>query len=68
MYTTHLHGIAQQTADENLDPDTVANWNFLGEKDFFADGRYDRQIRISLTYRDVLKVAKFNLGNSLFKR
>ncbi|KAH0607105.1 uncharacterized protein H6S33_003093 [Morchella sextelata] len=68
MYTTHLHGIAQQTVDENIGPETVANWDLLGEKDLFADGRYDRQIRTSLTYRDVLKVAKFNLGNSLFKR
>lgn len=68
MYTTHLHGIAQIIADENLGPETVANWDLLGDKTYFADGRYNRETRTSLTYRDVLKVSKFALRNSLFKR
>lgn len=68
MYTTHLHGIAQTVTDENLSPETVANWDLLGDKAYFAAGRYDRETRTSLTYRDVLKVSKFALRNSLFKR
>lgn len=68
MYTTHLHGIAQAVADEDLGPETVANWDLLGDKTCFTAGRYDREIRTSLTYRDVLKVSKFALRNSLFKR
>lgn len=68
MYTAHLHGIAQAVADENLGPETVANWDLLGDKTCFTAGRYDREIRTSLTYRDVLKVSKFALRNSLFKR
>lgn len=68
IYTSHLHGIAQKIADEDLGPDTVANWDLLGNKASFVDGHYDRKIRTSLTYRDVLKVSKFSLKNSLFKR
>lgn len=68
MYTTHLHGIAQTTADKNLGPETIANWDLLGKKTSFAAGSYEREVRTSLTYRDVLKVSKFALRNLLFKR
>lgn len=68
MYRTHLHGIAQTTTDENLGPSTVANWDILGDRASFVDGHYNRQVRASLTYRDVLKVSKFSLQNSPFKR
>lgn len=68
MYTAHLHGIAQIIEDKNLGPETITNWDLLGDKTYFATGRYDREIRTSLTYRDVLKVSKFALRNSLFKR
>lgn len=67
MYMTHLHGIAQTTTDENLGPSTVANWDILGDRASFVDGHYNRQVRTSLTYRDVLKVSKFSLRNSPFK-
>ncbi|KAI9785159.1 MAG: hypothetical protein M1839_000797 [Geoglossum umbratile] len=63
LYKEHLHGIAEITADENLGSSTIANWNLLGSPQDFQTGRYDRQTRTSLTYRDVLKVS--NIGNSL---
>lgn len=68
MYTTHLHGIAQTIADKNLGPETIANWDLLGDKTHFAAGSYEREVRTSLTYRDVLKVSKFALRNLLLKR
>ena len=66
MYTSHLHGIKATSADEDLNNTTIANWELLGNASVFADGRYDRQTRTSLTYRDVLKVS--NIGNKLFGR
>ena len=63
LYNEHLHGIAEITSDENLSSSTIANWNLLGSPQDFENGRYDRQTRTSLTYRDVLKVS--NIGNSL---
>lgn len=58
MYRVTLHGIAEREADEQLGPDTVINWNMLGEPAAYVSGTVSRQTRISLTYRDVLKVAK----------
>ncbi|KAH0541351.1 hypothetical protein FGG08_004189 [Glutinoglossum americanum] len=63
LYKEHLHGIAEVTSDEDLGSPTIANWNLLGSPQDFETGRYDRQTRASLTYRDVLKVS--NIGNSL---
>ncbi|KAL1989325.1 hypothetical protein VTN96DRAFT_87 [Rasamsonia emersonii] len=64
LYTKYLHGIAERETDEDLGPETISNWDLLGEKDRYAEtGRYTRQTRISLTYRDVLQVAK--IGNSV---
>jgi alkylated DNA repair protein alkB family protein 6 len=60
MYTDHLHGIQNITADEDLNETTVANWTLLGDKEAFSIGRYERQTRTSLTYRDVIKVS--NVG------
>ncbi|KAF2183024.1 hypothetical protein K469DRAFT_728133 [Zopfia rhizophila CBS 207.26] len=58
-YTDLLHGISPIGVDENLSPDTVANWFLLAEPDLFeeAGGKNERSTRISLTYRDVLKVS-----------
>lgn len=64
MYTNYMHGIDSVEADENIGPQTVANWDLLADKDAFVEERYERQTRTSLTYRDVLKVSK--LGNKLF--
>ncbi|EAW08192.1 uncharacterized protein ACLA_029200 [Aspergillus clavatus NRRL 1] len=63
IYTDFLHGIADVNSDEGLSPDMISNWDLLREKDRYQCGRYDRGTRISLTYRDVLKVSK--LGNTM---
>lgn len=63
MYNGVLHGIAERKIDENLGSDNIANWDMLGSKAAFGNGAYERKTRVSLTYRDVLKVSK--LGNSL---
>ncbi|KAL2014668.1 hypothetical protein VTN00DRAFT_2193 [Thermoascus crustaceus] len=63
MYTDYLHGIAETERDEGLSANTICNWDLLGEKEQYECGWYERETRISLTYRDVLKVAK--LGNSV---
>ncbi|KAJ5364117.1 Alpha-ketoglutarate-dependent dioxygenase alkB [Penicillium cataractarum] len=63
MYTDFLHGIAERVVDGDLGAETVCNWGLLGEKDGFMGGSYERMTRTSLTYRDVLKVAK--VGNTL---
>lgn len=63
MYTDFLHGIAERVVDGDLGPETVCNWGLLGEKDGFLGGSFERMTRTSLTYRDVLKVAK--VGNTL---
>ena len=61
-YTDTLHGIAEVKEDTNLNPATVANWDLLSDKskEVLAanGGRNERTTRISLTYRDVLKVSK----------
>ena len=54
-YTMTKHGIAEVEVDENLDQETIANWQLLSNRNF-VDGKHVRQPRISLTYRDVKKV------------
>ncbi|KAK1751673.1 alpha-ketoglutarate-dependent dioxygenase alkB 6 [Echria macrotheca] len=69
LYTEYLHGIDALSEDVNLSEQTVANWHLLRSPSLYQDGRYERQTRTSLTFRDVLKVSK--LGNKLggmFKR
>ncbi|KAK0738362.1 hypothetical protein B0T18DRAFT_333674 [Schizothecium vesticola] len=63
VYTEYLHGIDGITTDVNLSQQTVANWNLLRSPSQFQDGTNERQTRVSLTYRDVLKVS--NLGSKL---
>ncbi|KAJ5309699.1 uncharacterized protein N7443_002160 [Penicillium atrosanguineum] len=63
LYTDYLHGIAETTRDDDLSADTICNWDLLREKKLYHAGWYERETRTSLTYRDVLKVAK--MGNSL---
>jgi alkylated DNA repair protein alkB homolog 6 len=63
MYSETLHGISEAVFDEDLSPETVANWDMLGDPAPFESGRAERSTRISLTYRDVLRVAK--LGGAL---
>jgi alkylated DNA repair protein alkB family protein 6 len=67
-YTETLHGIADVHEDIDLRPETVANWDSLGDREAInANGNMnERTTRISLTYRNVLKVS--SLGNKLFGR
>ncbi|KAJ9637126.1 hypothetical protein H2199_007412 [Coniosporium tulheliwenetii] len=57
-YTELLHGIASVETDTDLNEETIANWSLLGEPVRFMNGTNERGTRISLTYRDVLKVSK----------
>lgn len=68
MYETWLHGIAGVEVDEGLDE--VVNWSMVDRKDDFGGGRSVRETRVSLTFRDVLKVKTFKgLGFSgLYRR
>lgn len=63
LYTQYLHGIANTLRDDDLTPESIYNWSLLGNQQAYTTGAYERQTRVSLTYRDVLKVAK--LGNSI---
>lgn len=63
LYSDFLHGIAETTRDENLGPSSICNWEVLGSPETFQMGSYSRETRTSLTYRDVLKVAK--MGGTL---
>ncbi len=63
MYQDTLHGISEIKVDHNLAPEHIVNWDLLGAKTVFRSGTAERHTRISLTYRDVLKVAK--LGGAL---
>jgi alkylated DNA repair protein alkB homolog 6 len=63
MYKDTLHGIAERQEDHDLNPESVANWQLLGDTGPFASGTAARGTRVSLTYRDVRKVAK--LGGAL---
>ena len=56
VYTECLHGIEGVLVDEGLDSEGVVNWDLLGDKGTFEGGRRERQRRLSLTFRDVLKV------------
>jgi alkylated DNA repair protein alkB family protein 6 len=58
MYRDVLHGISEKTIDENLGETGLANWELLGDKQAFEGGRNERGVRVSLTYRDVVKVAR----------
>lgn len=58
MYRDTLHGISDVELDEDLRPETIVNWSMLNDRIPFETGTANRQTRISLTYRDVLKVVK----------
>lgn len=66
-YTDTLHGIAEIKEDVDLNESTVANWSLLGagkQAVEDAEGKNERSTRLSLTFRDVLKVSK--LGSTIF--
>lgn len=58
-YESLLHGVDAVEVDRDLNADTVANWSLLDDRSVFEDagGCNVRGTRISLTYRDVLKVS-----------
>ncbi|KAJ4348956.1 hypothetical protein N0V95_005004 [Ascochyta clinopodiicola] len=58
-YESLLHGVDAVEVDEELNADMVANWSLLANRKVFeeAGDRNVRETRISLTYRDVLKVS-----------
>jgi alkylated DNA repair protein alkB family protein 6 len=58
-YGELMHGIASVEVDEDLNADTIANWSLIADPQTIvqAGGRNTRGTRISLTYRDVLKVS-----------
>ncbi|TID24031.1 alkbh6 protein [Venturia nashicola] len=65
-YVALLHGIEPVERDEGLAEETVVNWELLGDDTKAriqeAGGVNERRTRVSLTYRDVLKVSKIGLG------
>ena len=65
-YTDTLHGVAEIKEDIDLNESTVANWDLLGDREVLVanGGKNERTTRISLTYRDVLKVS--NVGSKIF--
>lgn len=58
MYINTLHSISELQIDENLNRENIVNWDVIGDKDPYKAGNAERQTRISLTFRDVIKVAK----------
>ncbi|OJD21873.1 hypothetical protein ACJ73_06785 [Blastomyces percursus] len=66
LYTDYLHGIEERMIDADLNSETVCNWGLLGDKEAFDAGSYARETRISLTYRDVLKVSKLSNNMKFF--
>jgi len=63
MYGGTLHGIAELGEDQDLGSETIVNWALLADKGAYKSGAAKRATRLSLTYRDVLKVAK--LGGAM---
>ncbi|RAL09984.1 uncharacterized protein BO97DRAFT_407294 [Aspergillus homomorphus CBS 101889] len=63
IYTDFLHGIAETDRDEDLGASSICNWDLLREPKRYECGWSHRETRVSLTYRDVLKVAK--LGSTM---
>lgn len=65
-YAALLHGIEPLERDEKLGAETVVNWELVGDDTKAgireAGGVNERRTRVSLTYRDVLKVSKIGLG------
>lgn len=65
MYNGWLHGIAELEVDERLEE--VVNWGLVDGKTDYAEARSARGTRISLTFRDVLKVKTLRGLNLLGK-
>ena len=68
LYTGCLHGIREVEMDEDLGENNIANWNMLGDKTPFAGGQTVREPRVSLTFRDVIRVKKLGKAFGGLKR
>lgn len=56
MYTDCLHGIRGVDFDEGIGEGGVVNWALVGNKEEFREGKNVRGTRVSLTFRDVVRV------------
>lgn len=68
VYTDFLHGIEPVLVDEGLGAESIANWDALGNKGEYVEGKRERETRISLTFRDVLKVKTLGRAFGALKR
>ena len=68
MYTDCLHGIEASMFDEELNKESIVNWKLLGCPEAFEKGRYERETRISLTFRDVLQVKSLGKGLGFLRK
>ena len=68
LYTDYLHGISEVMVDESLGQDAIANWNLLEDRTPFAEGQAARERRVSLTFRDVIRVKKLGKAFGGLKR
>jgi len=69
LYRDFLHGIAEVETDAELTEEGIVNWGLLGSKEGIEGGMKRRETRISLTFRDVLRVKQLGKGlNFLGKR
>ena len=68
LYKDYLHGIAEVEVDENLDLAGICNWDLLGDHAHFENGINQRGTRVSLTFRDVLKVKELGKGFGFLKK
>lgn len=62
LYKDYLHGITETKVDENLNIESVCNWDLLGRRDDFEIGTKQRETRVSLTFRDVLQIKTVGKG------
>ena len=68
LYTDCLHGISEVTNDGNLGHESIANWNLLGDRTPFTEGQAARERRVSMTFRDVIRVKKLGKAFGGLKR
>lgn len=68
LYRDNLHGISEKGVDEDLNEIGVVNWDLIGRKQDFEDGTKRRETRVSLTFRDVLKVKKLGKGLNFLEK
>lgn len=68
IYTDRLHGIRGLDVDEGLGVGAVVNWGLVADKEEFKEGRNVRGLRVSLTFRDVVKVKSLGKGLGFLRK